>query len=128
MADMIAAPKHDVVAKFHGVLDNIILEDKAILPNFDVVPDEGARTNIRKTCVALPLSLREEPRAQAIQLGVRDGDEGYMLRGVVSALDLFKMNHRQTEQTLFFCVRAFYRKGNHLMRRVVREVLVRQFG
>jgi hypothetical protein len=41
MANVIAAPKDDVVANLDRVLDDIVLEDEAVLADLDVSPDES---------------------------------------------------------------------------------------
>ena len=43
MADMIAAPQHDVVAERNEGLHDVVLEDEAVLAEPDVAPHEGAR-------------------------------------------------------------------------------------
>lgn len=46
MSDMVAAPKHDVIAYGHEGLHRVVLEDKAVLAELHVGPDEGAAADV----------------------------------------------------------------------------------
>src|SRR5262249_49402172 len=78
MADVIAAPKDDIVADLNERLNHIILKDETMFAHFDIAPNKGARADIRGGSVALLPCSRVQAGAQPIQLCVDEGSEKMM--------------------------------------------------
>ena len=122
MPDVVAAPQDAVVADAHERLDDVALEDEAVLAHLGVAPDEGARADIGGEPVAAAFGVPVQARAQAVELAGRDRDEHVDLGRRIVRLQRFPGHHRTTRQQRLREVVALDAEGDHVTVAVVLEV------
>src|SRR5665213_2401653 len=74
MADMVATPKHHVVTHTHKWLDNILLENEAVLANLGIWPNTRIAANIAGQPVTFLLRGLGQASSQAVELCVWNRD------------------------------------------------------
>lgn len=128
MADVIAAPQNYVVPDRHVMLDDIVLEYKAVFADYGVPPDERSGANVARRSIAFGLRSLVESSPDAVQLRERDGHK-YRVPG--RRKPILNVLERDDGQAVQFVLRPVSRldgESDHVVRGVVGEVLVGDLG
>src|SRR6185312_1575918 len=124
MADMVPAPENGVVADRDEGLDDIVLEDEAVLAERDIAPDERVRAHVRSRLITLLPGRLVEPAAQGVSLGIDESGIEMMLPGGEALRQILERHHRHPEKLLAPQVLPLDAEGHDIVLGVVREVLV----
>ena len=105
-----------------------MLQDEAVLADFDIAPDEGLGAHIARQTVAHGLATLDVAAAQPVQLAVADGHEGVIEVRRIGRGEFVKRNNRPVVERRRLDVVGADGKGRNIPVAVVSEVLARHFG
>src|SRR2546421_8684635 len=122
MTDVVGAPDNDVVPDPDIRLDDVCLEDEAVVTDLDVFRDKRLRADVADQLVTAALALRVNVGPSAVHSAEADRNEHRTLRRRVRLLETLERHDRNAEEIPAVDVSLARRKCDAVMRTAVAEI------
>lgn len=115
MANVISTPHHYIVADSNERLDRVVLKNKTMLPERDVVPNKSTRTNIARQLIIFLFHLRANRLPQTVQFSINNSDVDGVLLGRKVLVQFFKWNNGEVKEGSTILISPIDGKPNDLV-------------